>query len=503
MDVVHPIIRVHMAMHIDRLGCIARLPEELLVRIFKNLPLWDRVRVAEVCQRWRTVSLGTVSLWSDIPHLQNVDTYEHLLARAGDCPVSLTYWPEDLDDLELFCYILARNLGRIKKLRFILPERREEDDDDDDESLDASPHLHGVLSGNAPILESLALWDLRGIFSRAYSSLPLLESPLLRVIELYGFHPSYLEACANSPVLQTLTMSPPETYDRFLAEDWSRLTQFATLETLSLQLPGVLTAHLPSQSPRLSQSLQHLYLRVHPEVFEVLAHIEDLSRLQTVDISFVHRHTNILGSLHPNRLPHVPWLAALLPFVSSTTVSAAVHFGGPWFSLRAEDSAGRTRVFRDVNVVDGDWHSLLSGVTRLWLDAYTVIPAAPAPAAAFPALEELTLGTTRPTVFAFGGAPSRVQLAWPPLSCPRLRTVRVVSETERQIVDLPAREVLDYLARTCPRLGRLVFDGITLTPDPGAALDAVAESVEMVQSAKVPPESYSVWAHPWGNRAGF
>lgn len=76
-----------------------------------------------------------------------------------------------------------------------------------------------------------------------------------------------------------------------------------------------------------------------------------------------------------------------------------------------------------------------------------------------------------------------------------------MSETERQIV--PAREVLDYLARTCPLLVRLVFDGITLTPDPGAALDAVAESVEMVQSAEVAPESYSVWAHPLGNRAGF
>lgn len=326
---------------------------------------------------------------------------------------------------------------------------------------------------------------------------------MLRAIELYGFHPSCLEACAKSPVLQTLTISPPETYDKLLAEDWSRLTQFAALETLSLQLPAVFTAHLPSHSPRLSQSLRHLYLRVHPEVFEVLAHLEDLSRLQTVDICFVHRHADILGSLHPNRHPHVPWLAALLPFVANTTVSAAVHFGSPWFSLRAEDSAGRTRVFRDINIVGGDWHSLLAGVRKLWLDAYTVIPAAPAPAAVFPALEELTLGTTRPTVFAFDGPPSGVQLplAWPPLSCPRLRAVRVVSETERQIV--PAREVLDYLARTCPLLVRLVFDGITLTPDPGAALDAVAESVEMVQSAEVAPESYSVWAHPLGNRAGF
>lgn len=473
LAVVNPVIRAQARMHMERLSCIARLPDELLLVIFERLPFWDRVRATTVCQNWRSLSLDAVSaLWSDIPSLSNVDTYEPLLARARDTPVSLAYKPEYLDDLESFCYILLRNLSRVKSLRLILPEP-----EDDVQLFDAANHLDGIFRGDAPILESLVISDPGEIIGRVHSSIPLFKSPLLHTINLDGFDLSFLDSCIDSPVVKTLRVSTPDTYSRIIPADWSLLARLPALHALYLQLTDVFAADIGSaQRPKLPQSLQHLHLQAYPTVVDALVNVENLSRLQTVHITFLRRN----GVLRQ--------VADLLPSLADPAVSAAVHFSVAYFSLLAAESAGRRRVFRHVHI-DEDWHTLLPNVARLWIDAYPGNNAALGISAVFPALEELTLDATPP---AGDARPP----AWPPLSCPRLRVVRVVSETARSPLD--ARSVLDYLRHAIgsgPRLERLVLDGVTLEAD--VDLTAVAENVSMVQSGEIPRESYRVWADLW------
>lgn len=462
LAIIHPIIRIRFQAwkHMDS----ARLPDELVVAIFERLPLWDRVRVTTVCQRWRAVSLDAVSaLWLEIPHLDNVKTYESLLARARNFPVALTYSPGRMEYLQPFCYTLSRNLGRIKSLRLILPEP-----DDYEESNDAAACLHGVLSEKAPILESLVLSDAGWMYSRTSHSLPLLKSPLLQTIELDGFRLSYLEACAGARTLRTLRLSNFP-HHVSLRKDWGLLSELPALDALSLNIIGWTYTDLPVHGPRLPQSLQHLCLEVAPELFVALVRVEDMSRFQTLHVSF------------PLQIVNIRWLADLLPFVSDTTISASVHFGETELYLLTVDRSGRRRLFQDVGLAE-NWSTLLPNVTRLWLSAYHPISQAPAPEteAMLPALEELTLDATCPV-------PRPQPPVWPALSCPRLRAVRVISENARPA--LPAGALLDTLA-SCARPDSLVLDGLTVSAD----LAAVAENVAAVHSGEVPPESYRVWS---------
>lgn len=436
--------------------------------------------MATVCQRWRTVSLDAISaLWSEIPHLRDVKTYEPLLARARDFPIALTYSPEYLDDMYSFCSMLSRSIGRISRLRLVLPEP-----DDDEESRDAAEYLHDVLCRSAPILDSLVISDPGDMFCRVYHSLPILKSPMLRTIELKGFHLSCLEACADSTTLRNLSIMTPEGFEQLLPEEWALLSRLPVLESLSLHLLDVAFADLPAHSPRLPQSIQHLCLKVHSELFDSLVRLEDLARFQTLHVVFLYWQTEDVGRL-----------ASLLPFLRTVTISASVHFGDMHLCLLAGDGSGRRRVFRNI-ILDDDWHTLVPNVTRLWLDAYH--PTSPhdpgTKVALFPALEELTLDATPP---ASGSARPPV---WPALSCPRLRTVRVISETERPPV--PSITVWGYLRRildSSTRVESLVFDGVTLGPTPGIGVDlaTLADNVTTVQSGEVPSESYRVWANAW------
>lgn len=489
LAVVNPVVRAHAQKHMERITCIARLPDEVLLGIFEFLPFDGRVCAATVCQRWRSVSLDAVSvLWSDIPNLHNMQAYRFLFTRARDSPVTLAYDPEGLKDLEIFCRMLVDNLYRIKGLRLILPEPSH-----DDELLDAVEELCRVLEPHAPILESLVLFDPGRMYSSIFDRVPLLGSPLLRSIDLDGFGLSYLEACADSPALRALEVSTAETYETFLAEDWANLSRLPALESLTLHLPNVLAADFQESSPRLALSLQYLSLTAHPVILDALCAVENLSRFQRVDISFLQQS----GDLRR--------LSSLLPFLQDTTISAAAHFSTQSFRLLASDSSGRTRVFSNIQL-HNDWHTVLSNVRTLWLSVTNPFAKQAnyeGSIAVLPALEEFALNLTNPISSVLLG-PHRLSL--PLLSCPRLRAVRFISEYPES--PLPLEEVVDYLIRTLQssaspprRLDRLLFDGFSFPVSPhidlAAALGAVAENVSIVQPGEVRPESYRAWDNPW------
>lgn len=491
LAVVNPVIRAHAQMHMERVSCIAKMPDELLVSIFEHLDFGDRIRTATVCHRWRTVSLAAVpALWSDIPNLRNMHTYESLLARARDLPVSVTYVPEGLQDLETFGDIILQNIDRIKGIRFVFPHVDHEED-----SRDAAAYLDCFLSQRASILESIFLSDPDDIISRAYPSLPILKSPMLRSIELQGFDPSYLEACADSQALRTLEMSTSAAYETLHRDHWSYLTRLPALESLALDLPDVVAVDIPPHGHSLALSLQYFRLEVHPLVLDALVTVEDLSRFQTLDISFLYQSAEI------------EWLAERLPFLRNATVSAAVSSNASSLFLTAADSSGRKSILQGLKL-DENWHTLLPNVQKLCLDPYFRNPHSGTASAIFRALEQLTLDVT---VFALAIYSSNPRpLALPTFLCPRLRSVHFISRNKRR--QLPADMVLSFLRRTLAsskmsprRLDRLAFDRVTVDPAPNqpdiaAALLTVARNVEMVDSGEVPPESMIHFLHQsWKN----
>lgn len=212
-----------------RLDCpepTARLPPELLCRIFRFLDLKDRILTSHVSKHWRAVSLAASSvLWNRVVARHPRPGMLHaLLERSKDAPVHLmlTLGPDNVQDAAA---CLSKHMHHLQYLRL---EFTDELDPRGDEQLSRA------LCTPAPMLETFMLLSGRGGFEfndgRAIFSD---DAPLLRLVKFQSDIDYFTSAGAFSRVRKLVYQA--ESFD--LAYDLSELfAVFPNVEALSLEI---------------------------------------------------------------------------------------------------------------------------------------------------------------------------------------------------------------------------------------------------------------------------
>ncbi|EJD38507.1 hypothetical protein AURDEDRAFT_172440 [Auricularia subglabra TFB-10046 SS5] len=464
-----------------RLCAAENLPPELLVDIFLLLPLWERVRAALVCRRWRCVSLeatrqlwATIDLQGDVVVPRDVDACRGLLDRA--CGTLATFIIHDMHEgnFSELGEMLREHLPHIKSLDItLLPHHSS--------SWEMTPRvLQGISSTlqlGAPAMERLRIANHSG---SQIGGLSILQGHALNSIELHGFDLSCLRHCTGSAALRTLIIATDATRMN-LPSLWSLICSFPFLETLGTVVSVADVHHTPAQCYLLPQTLKRLSLALNPDTLSHLTNPGAFARLDWWQLSFP-------GAVH---------LPVILPYLQNLTpVSAAVQFGSLKINLMLADAAGRRCIVQAITC-NGDWSHPFATVEKLSIGGLGTVPAVVTDTvSAFTSLEDLTFDVT-PESKAF----TSNTFKWPRLACPSLRTVRLRSASFPRNVPLAAITSLmrDSLAAGPGKLAVLVPDCVHIVAPSGvdvpAALRDLAETVSVLDTGSIWPECHGRAPH--------
>lgn len=494
LDVVYPVLqeqaRLHAAAHSGARG----MPDEVLVEVFGHLSLWDRVRTATVCHKWRGVSLGaSVRLWTTVPPaVRNLDVCAALLDRAGGFPVTWRHPNMDPRSVKEFSDILKQHLHHIKVLDFGIPEAY----GDEDFAWRLADYLVPALTADAPLLESVRIVDAAEKCPVEGFGFPVLRGPALANIELEGLPVSCLEECAGSASLRSLRISTPENDEErlFRQDDWSLICSFPALESLSVRLSTDIFETAYSWDCPLPRSLRRFHLEAEWDIVSKIVDANSFDHLESWRIAF----PVVAGRTGLDSLQEAAPLAL---------ISASYWVHDPCVSFRAVSAAGQEVIVQDA-LYEYTWGLPLAHLTRLCLGGFASSPFRDGrthAAADLPRLEELVLDLTPAS--RWDDAHPRLHV-WPRMACPALRILTV-----RSAVDRPPITLTDFAFFLEKKMGiqaerripTLVLDRVIVEPPHGgdlyATLRKYAKEVSMVQSEEIWPECQRVWNKKWEDLA--
>lgn len=473
---------IHEQRHLQGpVGCHTdQLPDELWVKIFTHLHLWDRVRAATVCHRWRRASLDCpLWLWSTIPTSRGLEACTFFLKRAQRVPVTFRVQLRH-DNIEAFSHIIKEHLPHMRALDLTIPSCSP-----DEQRVWAAGQMHRCLEasvqGPAPMLEFFRVVNASSLHIDL-SAVASLNSHVLHTVKLSGLSLSCLASCAGARNVRSLVIAPLG--PRFTQVDWSLLWSFPALESLSLKVAYPTT--LPAVDNLFPPTLRRLSLELDLSLFRQVIRLErKLARLDLLRVSFD-------CCVCPDLYSVITLWRDVVPS------SAAIHFDGSLIDMMILDSAGRQRIFQGVRC-DRSWYVPFAQATKLSISGLAYLPRmateAPSP---LPELEELTLDLSR----SYRGAVS-LWNQFPRLACPKLCAVHLRSTQSRPGIDLYALEgVLRHCLGAGPeKLATLLLDGVQVTSllgdDFRALLDGLAGTVSILQSGDVWPECRSAWGRSW------
>ncbi|EJD38478.1 hypothetical protein AURDEDRAFT_128820 [Auricularia subglabra TFB-10046 SS5] len=468
LALVYPVIQEHVQLQTSAISHSDKLPDELLVEIFDCLPLWDRVRAATVCHKWRRASLSARGrLW-------------FLLERAGSAPVTFRYNKVNADNVGLLSDILADHLPHIRALDITTTE-----------SIRKAGWGHYIaqrgvhlaaLQGTAPILERLRIVDPEALL-RTAPRIPILNSPVLGSVDLRGVNMS-LTSCVGSSTIRSLVVVTPFSSQVFTLE---HIRSLRALETLSIKITDPQTTGVPAAGNPFPSSLESLSLHLGVSTLGQLDIAAHLSPLRSWRVSFI------------SYLSESAEFDTVFPlFRDVVPVSAAIYFNSLLLNLMVIDAADHQRIVQAVKC-NLAWSQPLAQAQRLTLGGLAHLPTlVKDTVSSFSSLEELTLDVT-----SAPGVSSSRWFSWPRLSCPNLRAVHMRSTRGSPEIELDVlTNVLRHsLGLGLDRLATLVLDRVRISAPPGvdvgAALDGLAETVSILDSGDIWPECQLVWNKTW------
>ena len=499
-DVLGEVARAQQA-----LEPIAVLPQELLVAIFTNLSVSERITAALVCKAWRDIVLETHELWTNVDFNKSGPPgalAAHIRLSGTAVPLEALDVCVNQGNIEEVCTALEGNIGRARKLGVTIDESPEEDE--------LKRRLTFALVRPAPLLRLFRLFDHAGTWNCDLDPDAVLFSgvaPRLRVVKM---HCSTSAIAGSAGVLAGVThalYSPARSFYPRLVQEVLKL--LPAVQELAVEVDGWSETEIDDKV-KFPSTVNEFVIIVNRNEFEPAALLKYLDHESVPRVWASYNRecftTNVDASLDEmlQAIGPVRTLRIDTSTYDDTTFNLQCYAGDVQLYKPAPfDVRAVERVMLDISMETG-----LPGLPNLLRHVRTLYVGEPSffmdvlrdradLGGGMPHLETLVLVVLKPDNLAQHGhstvfLPHESEDSRYPVRCPNLKKLRIAARTEALNAEAggilldPALVLLfldQYISFNAPKLEELILHGTRLIEnnfDDVARLLARVESVSTV-----------------------